>query len=252
MICIREILVTSLAVSIIACNPEPEPSATKQVIGDDDRISVNPGADPWLAFGRLDFAAGGHCSGTLVGADLVLTAAHCVYDEHGHQHGGTTFTPVSDFGNQDFQAEIIDHRVGVVDYQNNWVNDWAVLKLDRRLGDEFGWVGVLGSNSNDIKLPMSVSLAGFSSDVSGGATMSAHLDCQLKERLSTDALKGMLVSDCDTEKGASGSAVVASFNDGFVAVGVHSRRYTYPDGKKGNGVAISGKILEKINELQNL
>ena len=37
----------------------------------------------WEAVGRLDFAGQGFCSGTLIAPDLVLTEAHCVYDQRG-------------------------------------------------------------------------------------------------------------------------------------------------------------------------
>lgn len=40
----------------------------------------------WEAVGRLDLSGQGFCSGTLIAPDLVLTAAHCVYDQQGRIH----------------------------------------------------------------------------------------------------------------------------------------------------------------------
>ncbi len=37
----------------------------------------------WEAVGRLDLGGGNFCTGTLIATDLVLTAAHCVYDAKG-------------------------------------------------------------------------------------------------------------------------------------------------------------------------
>ncbi|WP_339114186.1 trypsin-like serine protease [Thioclava sp. GXIMD2076] len=39
----------------------------------------------WEAVGRLDFDDGGFCTASLVGADLILTAAHCLYDSETRQ-----------------------------------------------------------------------------------------------------------------------------------------------------------------------
>lgn len=37
----------------------------------------------WEAVGRIDIAGGGFCTGTLIATDLVLTAAHCIFDASG-------------------------------------------------------------------------------------------------------------------------------------------------------------------------
>lgn len=46
-------------------------------------VSLQTGNDSkgWNAVGRLDFANHGFCSGALIAPDLVLTAAHCLYDK---------------------------------------------------------------------------------------------------------------------------------------------------------------------------
>lgn len=38
-------------------------------------------AGRWAAVGRIDFGSKGFCSGTLIAPDVVLTAAHCLYEK---------------------------------------------------------------------------------------------------------------------------------------------------------------------------
>lgn len=46
----------------------------------DRRIIANSRDYPWRAIGRLNRVERGHCSAAVIGPDLVLTAAHCVWD----------------------------------------------------------------------------------------------------------------------------------------------------------------------------
>ena len=38
----------------------------------------------WEAVGRVELGRGGYCTGVLIASNLVLTAAHCVYDDQGN------------------------------------------------------------------------------------------------------------------------------------------------------------------------
>jgi protease YdgD len=55
----------------------------------------------WEAVGRVDIKDGGFCTGALIATDLVLTAAHCVFDPDG--------TPV-DAGRMTFRAGLSDGK----------------------------------------------------------------------------------------------------------------------------------------------
>lgn len=44
------------------------------------RLDIGDTARQWQAVGRLDLGGRGFCTGTLVARDLVVTAAHCLYD----------------------------------------------------------------------------------------------------------------------------------------------------------------------------
>ncbi len=45
-----------------------------------DRLTRRDEVFGWEAVGRLDFGTSGFCTGTLIATDMVLTAAHCLYD----------------------------------------------------------------------------------------------------------------------------------------------------------------------------
>lgn len=62
-------------------NVDPSPNTDRVVPGEDDRLPINNRDYPWSAVGRIVYQtaedAYGHCTGTLIANDVVLTNAHC-------------------------------------------------------------------------------------------------------------------------------------------------------------------------------
>lgn len=182
-------------------------SATGQTVNS-DLVALATGSDirGWESVGRLDIRNKGFCTATLIKDDLILTAAHCVYDESGNLLAAERFT-----FNAGLRAGRAEATRGVVrleahpgyahegrETQSNRVAmDIAVLQLDRPIrqtriqpfpiaarpnaGDEVGVVSYGRSRSEIASLQ----------DL-----------CAVKGRQA-----GVIVMTCTVEPGSSGSPV---------------------------------------------
>ncbi|KAG5184836.1 trypsin-like cysteine/serine peptidase domain-containing protein [Tribonema minus] len=215
------------------------------VFGQDDRVEItDPNVTPYMAIGQLTFdvadpAAGGAqetyvCTGTLVGTDAVLTAAHCVFDQETNDWvDATAFYP----------ARSLDALGGTVDpyggfgvvyrtVYSAWSDgsvddpfpyDIAVLRLAPSAStgasafDTVGYfMGVLG---DVCALPESFAVVGYPG--SGGGDMfdsGACSDAQGHYQCGDD----MLDTNCDWVGGNSGGPAVTLIDGNAQVMGVVS------------------------------
>jgi len=149
----------------------------------DDRVRITPTTSyPWRTICRLliTFPSGGQYigSGAIIGCpdgqgNHVLTAGHCVYNpDEGGWATSIQVVPALDDGYMPYGsawATIIRTYTGWTQYQDHR-HDWAVLTLDRDIGEYTGWMGRKTADPSDPVYTGILNTAGYPGD-KGGNTM---------------------------------------------------------------------------------
>ena len=182
----------------------------------------------WEAVGRLDTGRGGFCTATLIRARVILTAAHCVYNDNGD------LIPIDDFlfraGLRNGRADATRSIVRIVphpDYLHNGptiersatANDIAILELSQAIR----YAGVDPFPIAARPFPGDdVSIVSYGQNRSEAPSLQEL--CQILHRH-----KGSVIMNCDVEPGSSGSPVFKISNGRARIVSVVSALSTLND-----------------------
>ncbi len=209
------------------------PLKLQGIKGNDDRERVDIQQFPWNTIGRIN-KDGSFCTGILIARNKVLTAAHCFWNKKTRRWSQAKyfhFVLGYEKGKYVAAAKGLSYKTAfkklpdLNQYPLKRQNDWAVLTIDKDLGDQFGFVSVSSSKGGryikENRSPGDIIQAGYSRDFAHVLTV--HRGCDIVQYGTLNGEKApIFLHDCDATNGDSGSPLFIKTENTYTLIGIHS------------------------------
>ena len=223
---------------------------------------------PLAAVGQLEIqmASGQYatCTFTVVGRNIGLTNTHCLLDEQGRGPLQLKAYAVR-YGNRFLALANVDRYWTGMNTApktvGERVRDWAIIRFTSNLGDTTGWFGNMIWSPNVNQAGQSVvahvtnyigypgdwpTAAAFKSGDVLGHTPAMHAGCEI-----LGIQFGMLLHNCDTNPGTSGSSLYSAVSDTDLrTMGLNDAHESTTNGTSINLAVPLERFMPAIQELR--
>ena len=201
----------------------------------------------WQAVGRINLGASGFCTGTLIAPDLVLTAAHCFFDNDGTRtpDGDITFLAGWQSGRASAYRNVkrsVLHPEYAFKGRNNVdkvSSDLALIQLDQPIKHP---AIKPFRTATQVERGQEVKVVSYAKDRADAPSIQEICNVLARD-------PGVYVTSCDVDFGASGAPIFAVQNGEMVVLSVVSAKAQWRQQKVALAVGLEQRLSALLDQI---